>query len=52
MVKIRMKSNPLNLVKETKEERKERIHKSNLRTRVVESKKRYNRNKFKRGENF
>lgn len=49
---IKIKSNPLNLVKETPEERKERIHKSNLRTRVVESKKKYNRNKFKREENF
>ena len=52
MKKIKIKPDPLRLVKETKEERKERIHKSNLRTRVVESKKRYNRNKFKKGENF
>ena len=52
MKTIKIKTNPLNLTKETPEERLERIHKSNLRTRVVESNKKYNRNKFKRGENF
>lgn len=48
--KIKIKSNPLNLLKETREERLERIHSGNLRTRVAKNKKAYDRNKFKRGE--
>lgn len=46
--KLVLKYSPLSLVKETSEERLERIHKSNLRTRVVKSKKIYDRNKFKK----
>ena len=46
--KIVLKRNLLDLVKETPEERLERIHKSNLRTRVVRNKKAYDRNKFKK----
>lgn len=51
-----MKSKPIKLhtsvpktdiLKETKEERLRRIHESNLRTRVVKSKKIYNRKKQK-----
>ena len=48
---IKVRQNKLNLIKETPDERKERIQNSNLRTRVVKSKKgkgSYNRNKFKK----
>lgn len=48
--KIVLKRNLLDLIKETPEERLERIHKSNLRTRVVKSKKIYDRSKFKKGD--
>ena len=40
------------LIKETKEQRKQRVRESGnaYRTKVVESKKKYNRQKFKKGE--
>ena len=42
----------LDLIKETPEQRKERVRASGsaYRTRVVESKKKYNRQKYKKGE--
>ena len=44
--------NPLELIKETPEQRKERVRASGscYHTRVVESKKKYNRQKYKKGE--
>ena len=48
-MKTKLIINPLNLIKETPEQRKERVRESGsaYRTRIVESKKRYNRKKFK-----
>lgn len=50
---IKLKSDPLQQMKETSEERLERVRSSRLRAHVVESKKtKYNRQKFKRGQNY
>jgi len=50
--KITIRRDPLEFVKETKEDRKERIRNSDLRTRVAKNKKAYNRNDYKRGGRF
>ena len=41
----KLKNNYKNITKETSEERKERLRSQNTYTRVIESKKRYNRKK-------
>ena len=51
--KVGVEINPLNLIKETPEQRKQRVRESGnaYRTRIVEDKKKkYNRQKFKKGE--
>lgn len=50
--KKRKKLTMLDLIKETPEQRKERVRQSGnaYRTRIVESKKKYNRQKYKKGE--
>lgn len=51
--KIKVKRNLKDLVKETPEQRLERIHSQATYTRVVESKKtKYNRQRFKRGQDY
>ncbi len=50
--KVTIRRDPLEFVKETKEDRQERIRNSDLRTRVVKSKKAYNRNDYKCGGRF
>jgi hypothetical protein len=51
-MKKKIKINPLDLLKETPEQRKERVRQSGnaYHTRIVESKKKYNRQKYKKGE--
>ena len=51
-MKTQLIINPLQLIKETPEQRKERVRQSGscYHTRVVESKKKYNRQKYKKGE--
>ena len=50
---IKVKRNITDLVKETPEQRKERIRQGGMYTRVVPDKKKtYNRQKFKRGEDY
>lgn len=49
-IKVNIVTNPLNIVKETPEARRERIHAGGTYTRVVPSKKgkgSYNRNDYK-----
>ena len=41
----KLKTDYKHITKETAEERKERLHSQNTYTRVIESKKRYNRKK-------
>ena len=50
--KVGVEINPLELIKETPEQRKQRVRESGnaYRTKIVESKKRYNRQRFKKGE--
>jgi hypothetical protein len=50
--KVGVKINPLDLIKETPEQRKQRVRESGnaYRTKVVESKKQYNRQQYKKGE--
>jgi hypothetical protein len=50
--KVGVEIKPLDLIKETPEQRKQRVRESGnaYRTRIVESKKKYNRQKYKREE--
>lgn len=51
--KVGVEINPLDIIKETPEQRKQRVRESGsaYRTRVVEDKKKkYNRQKYKKGE--